>query len=219
MSSVVMVQPGAKCAGCGERPRAPKHRLCHRCHGKHRREANRDRVITCSVCGRVARYHGGAVCSACKQRRSYQPKAPKASKVKAVVISDEDRERFEEELLPAVQRHAGWRFRHRRDCEDLVQEAQCVSWGLLLREVRLGRQPFAHAAGLVVMACRMASSYRRLCGVEPIDDVLSPRSRLGVEEYFGTDDDGEVLERFGVAHDWTVAVDAGMDPKSLLDLL
>jgi hypothetical protein len=159
------------------------------------------------------------VCSACKQRRVYRPKAPRPSKVKAVVISDEDRERFVAEIIPAVQRHAGWRFRHRRDADDLVQEAQAIAWGLLLREVRLGREPFGHAAGMVIMATRMASCYRRLTGVEPVDDCLSARSRRGVEEYFHTTEDGEVLERFAVEHDWTVALDAGMSPQELLGLL
>jgi hypothetical protein len=220
MCSVTTVVPGAKCAECEERPRAPKKSLCHRCNGRKRREASKGRTIVCSVCGQVKRYHGGAVCSACKQRRCYRPATPKReSKVKAVVISDEDRTRFVELVLPAVQRHAGWKFRHRHDCEDLVQEAQCVAWGLLLREVRLGRQALGHAPALVVMAARMASSYRRLTGVEPIDDVLSPRSRVGVCEYFHTADDGEVLERYGIANDPTWCVASGMDPKALLDLL
>jgi hypothetical protein len=176
-------------------------------------------MIICSVCSRKVRYSCGAVCSACKQRRAYRPKAPKASAVTAVAVSESDRTRFVEEVLPVVRRHAGWKFRHRRDDDDLVAEAMAVAWGLFLRELRLGRNPFAHAAGLVVMACRQASCYRRLCGRDPVDDALSPRAKVGVIEYFGREPGGEVFERFGVEHDPTVMLEAGMSPQELLDLL
>jgi hypothetical protein len=218
--NVEMVRAGVQCAGCGEGVRGLRKGLCNRCYKAARRQADRGRTITCGVCGLVKKYCGsGDLCSACKQRRYYKPKAPRESAVKAVTVSDEDRTRFAEEVLPVVQRHAGWKFRHRRDDDDLVAEAMAVAWGLFLRELRLGRDPFGHAAGLVVMACRQASCYRRLCGTDPVDDALSPRSRVGVVEYFGREPDGSVFERFGVEHDPTVMLEAGMSPQELLDLL
>jgi hypothetical protein len=172
----------------------------------------------CHVCGKAARWTGnGDLCGACRARRHYKPKPRK--ELPRVTVPDDVRDRFLREVLPRVIDKADWRFRHCRDGEDLVGEAMAVSWGLLCREVRLGRNPFAHAAGLIVMAIRHVSAYRRLCGRDPVDDALSPRATVGVETYFGRDLNGNLYEKYGIWHDPTEVLDAGsMSAETLLEL-
>jgi hypothetical protein len=177
-------------------------------------------MIVCHVCGRTARWAGRAdLCNACRTRRYYKSKATARKAPATTTVPAGVRDCYLSEILPRVEDKARWQFRYRRDGDDLVAEAAAISWGLVCREVRLGRNPFAHAAGLIVMAIRQASVYRRFCGQDPVDDALSPRSRVGVEDYFGRDLDGNLYERFGVWHDPTEVLDAGgVSVETLLEL-
>jgi hypothetical protein len=172
----------------------------------------------CHVCGKAARWTGnGDLCGACRARRNYKPKPRR--ELPRVTVPGEVKERYLDEILPVVEDKARWQFRHRLDHDDLVSEAMAISWGLLCREVRLGRDPFAHAMGLIVMAIRQASVYRRFCGQDPVDDALSPRATVSVEGYFGRDLDGNLYEKFGVWHDPTEVLDGGdMSAQTLLEL-
>jgi hypothetical protein len=220
MSSIADAVPGVKCSACGKETERSKLRRgrCNACAKRDARVRNRDRTIVCHVCGRTARYIGcGTLCKACKERRYYKPKPRK--ELPRVTVPDEVKERYLDEILPVVEDKARWQFRHRLDRDDLVAEAMAISWGLLCREVRLGRDPFAHAMGLVVMSLRQANHYRRFCGRDPVDDALSPRANVGVEEFFGRDLNGNVYEKYGIWHDPSEVLDGGdMSVETLLEL-
>jgi hypothetical protein len=83
-------------------------------------------------------------------------------------------------LLPRLQRHAAVAFRDIR-CpdrkEELTAEAVALAWRWVLRLVERGKDVAAFPSALATFACRAARSGRRLCGQEPVRDVLSPLSQ------------------------------------------
>jgi hypothetical protein len=207
------------CVQCGKQVKGYARRgLCAACDARNRRKASKDRMITCHVCGRKAKFVGYLdQCSACYHRRTYVPRPRK--ELPKVVMTDEVRDRFTREILPKVRSSAGWKYRHRRDCEDLVAEAVAMAWARMCREVRLGRDPFAHVNAVIVTSVRYVVR-DRLCGEDRVNDVLSPRAKVGLEEIFGEDVDGNLLEKFGVPHDWTWVLDSGgMSASELAELL
>lgn len=83
-------------------------------------------------------------------------------------------------ILPAVERHARFAFRHwhgSHDREDAVAETVAVAWAWYVRLVRRGKDPSAFPSALAAYASRHVKCGRRLCGTESTSDVLSPTAR------------------------------------------
>jgi hypothetical protein len=83
-------------------------------------------------------------------------------------------------VLPRVERHARIRFRgvrcpHAR--ADAVAETLALAWSWFVALVRWGQDPTRFASVLATYAVRHVRSGRRLCGQEPVKDVLSTRAQ------------------------------------------
>src|SRR5262245_3976342 len=83
-------------------------------------------------------------------------------------------------VLSRVERHARVRFRSVR-CPharaDAVAEAIGLAWTWFVTLVGRGKDPTRFASTLVAYAVRHVRSHRRLCGQEPVKDVLSTRAQ------------------------------------------
>jgi hypothetical protein len=80
-------------------------------------------------------------------------------------------------ILPRIQLHARISFRHVR-CpftrEDLIAEMVGICWRWFRRLVERGKNPTRFVSALATFAARAVRSGRRLVGMEPGKDVLSP---------------------------------------------
>jgi hypothetical protein len=80
-------------------------------------------------------------------------------------------------ILPRIQLHARISFRHVR-CpftrEDLIAEMVGICWRWFRRLVERGKNPTRFVSALATFATRAVRSGRRLVGMEPGKDVLSP---------------------------------------------
>ena len=85
-------------------------------------------------------------------------------------------------MLPAIQEHAAYRFRHRlpEEREDLVAETVAVACVMFARLVERGK--LGYATPLAVYACRQVAVGRRLGSPLNVNDVTSTycRRRKGV---------------------------------------
>ena len=85
-------------------------------------------------------------------------------------------------MLPAIQQHAVYRFRHRppEECEDLVAEAVALAFVMFARLVERGK--VGYATPLAIYACRQVAVGRRLGSPLNVNDVTSTycRRRKGV---------------------------------------
>ena len=87
---------------------------------------------------------------------------------------------FCERVLPAVERHARFAFRHLACAdalEDAVQEAVGLSWKWFRSLAQRGKDATAFPAALAAHAARAVKSGRRVCGQERSKDVLSPTAQ------------------------------------------
>ena len=83
-------------------------------------------------------------------------------------------------VLPAVERHARFAFRHLAcpdTLEDAVQETIGLSWTWFRRLARRGKDATAFPSALAVYAGRAVKCGRRVCGQERSKDVLSPSAQ------------------------------------------
>jgi hypothetical protein len=84
---------------------------------------------------------------------------------------------FVERILPAVERHANFYFRHvkcrdrRADC---VTEAVDLAWAWFLALTQRGKDATSFPSAIATFAARAVNSGRRLCGQEKTKDALSP---------------------------------------------
>ncbi|MCI0464318.1 MAG: hypothetical protein L0Z62_45875 [Gemmataceae bacterium] len=92
-------------------------------------------------------------------------------------------------ILPAIERHARFAFRHLQryhDREDAIAETVAVAWAWYVRLARQGRDATAFPTALASFASRHVKSGRHLCGTENTKDALSPNARrhrgFGVEQ-------------------------------------
>jgi hypothetical protein len=80
-------------------------------------------------------------------------------------------------ILPAVERHARFAFRHLgrwHDREDAIQEAIALTWKWFLRLAERGKDVTQFPTALASFACRHVKAGRSVCGQEDSKDVLSP---------------------------------------------
>ena len=80
-------------------------------------------------------------------------------------------------MLPAIQEHAAYRFRHRpyEEREDLVAEAVALACVMFARLVERGK--LGYATPLAVYACRQVAVGRRLGSPMNVNDVTSTYCR------------------------------------------
>jgi hypothetical protein len=83
-------------------------------------------------------------------------------------------------VLPAVERHARFAFRHLK-CpvaqEDAIQETIGLSWKWFLSLTERGKDAAAFPSALAAYAARAVKSGRRVCGQERAKDTLSPTAQ------------------------------------------
>jgi hypothetical protein len=83
-------------------------------------------------------------------------------------------------LLPRVELHGRVYFRHLRSPqarEEAVAEAVALAWRWFLLLTRRGKDPGQFPSALAAFAARAVRAGRRLCGIDPAGDVLSPRAQ------------------------------------------
>jgi hypothetical protein len=85
-----------------------------------------------------------------------------------------------QEALPRIEQCARFHFRDlrcrdRRD--DCVAEVVALGWSWLVRLAQRGRDARPFLSTLATLAARAVRSGRRVCGLEPADDVLSRRAQ------------------------------------------
>src|SRR5262245_58021196 len=83
-------------------------------------------------------------------------------------------------VLPRVERHARVRFRGVRCPQaraDAVAETLALAWAWFVALVRRGQDPAQFVTVLATYAVRHVRNHRRLCGQEPVKDVLSARAQ------------------------------------------
>jgi hypothetical protein len=92
-------------------------------------------------------------------------------------------------ILPTIERHARFAFRHLHryhDREDAIAETVAVAWAWYVRLTRQGKDATTFPTALASFASRHVKSGRRLCGTENTKDALSPtasqRRGFGVEQ-------------------------------------
>jgi hypothetical protein len=86
-------------------------------------------------------------------------------------------DQFTNKILPAVERHANFYFRHvkcRQRRADLVAEAVDLAWAWFIRMAQRGKDATAFPFAVATFAARAVNSGRRLCGQEHSKDALSP---------------------------------------------
>jgi hypothetical protein len=83
-------------------------------------------------------------------------------------------------VLPAVERHARFAFRHLK-CpvaqEDAIQETIGLSWKWFRRLTLLGKDATAFPTALAGFAARAVKSGRKVCGQERAKDAMSPTAQ------------------------------------------
>ncbi len=80
-------------------------------------------------------------------------------------------------VLPAVEHHARFAFRHAKSAEaleDAVQEAVGLSWKWFVRLAERGKDATAFPSALATYAARAVKTGRRVCGHERKREALSP---------------------------------------------
>ena len=78
-------------------------------------------------------------------------------------------------MLPAIQQHALYRFRHRspEECEDLVAEAVALAFVMFARLVERRQAKRAYVTPLADYACRQVAAGRRLGSPLNVNDITS----------------------------------------------
>jgi hypothetical protein len=82
-------------------------------------------------------------------------------------------------ILPRIELHGRVYFRHKKPekREEMVAEVVALAWRSFVNCVRKGKDPTQWPMALARRAAQAVHNGRRLCGMERIKDVLSPRAQ------------------------------------------
>jgi hypothetical protein len=83
-------------------------------------------------------------------------------------------------LLPQIERHGRIVFRHLKCPQtkaDAIQEMVALAWKWFLNLAERGKDASKFPSALATFAARAVCSGRRLCGMDPGKDALSPRAQ------------------------------------------
>jgi hypothetical protein len=81
------------------------------------------------------------------------------------------------ELLPRIETHGKIYFRHKKGAEkaEILQEMRALAWKWYRRLMQRGKDPAQFVFNFTRVLVRAVSCGRRVVGMEPVKDVLSPR--------------------------------------------